>query len=154
MINYKKNFQSFMDLAIMEAKEAFNAGEVPVGALIIKDNKIIATSHNQNIKDHDPTAHAEIIALRKACKLLQTNRLVGCDLYVTLEPCAMCAAAIAEARIENLYYLLADQKYGAVENNARIFSQKNCHHKINIYNDIGDDKGYKSLLQKFFQDKR
>lgn len=154
MINYKKSFQSFMELAIREAKKAFDKGEVPIGALIIKDNKIIVSSHNQNIEDYDPTSHAEIIAIRKACKLLKTNRLVGCDLYVTLEPCSMCASAIAEARISNLYYLLADPKYGAVENNARIFSQKNCHHKINIYNDIGDDKEYKSLLQKFFQDKR
>tara|TARA_B110000259_G_scaffold41282_1_gene47365 strand:+ start:2140 stop:2571 length:432 start_codon:yes stop_codon:yes gene_type:complete len=143
-----------MDLALTEAKNAFAKGEVPVGAVIVKNNKVIALAHNRNIEFCDPTAHAEIVAIRSACSLLKSSRLSGCDLYVTLEPCAMCASAIAEARISNLYYILSDKKFGGVESGAKIFTQKNCHHKINIYNAIGDQDGYKLLLQKFFQNRR
>tara|TARA_Y100000385_G_scaffold289710_1_gene360043 strand:+ start:3671 stop:4102 length:432 start_codon:yes stop_codon:yes gene_type:complete len=143
-----------MDLALIEAQNALKNNEVPVGAVIVKNNKIITSSHNQNLKLLDPTAHAEIIAIRNACKLLNSQRLPGCDLYVTLEPCSMCASAIAAARINNLYYILPDKKYGGVENGAKIFTQKNCHHKINIYNNIGNPDKYKLLLQSFFRDKR
>ncbi len=147
-------YKSFMDLALIEAQNALKNNEVPVGAVIVKNNKIITSSHNQNLKLLDPTAHAEIIAIRNACKLLNSQRLPGCDLYVTLEPCSMCASAIAAARINNLYYILPDEKYGGVENGAKIFTQKNCHHKINIYNNIGNPDKYKLLLQSFFRDKR
>lgn len=154
MSNINKSFTSFMNIALNEAKKSYQLHEVPVGAVIICNNQIIASAHNQNIIDCDPTSHAEIIAIKKACKLLKTNRLVDCDLYVTLEPCAMCASVIAETRIKNLYYILSDKKYGAVENGAKIFTQKSCHHKINIYNEIGNKEEYKKLLQKFFQNKR
>jgi len=143
-----------MNFALLEAKKAIEKNEIPVGAVIVKNNNIIAKAYNQNIELKDPTAHAEIMAIRKACKLLGKQRLSGCEIYVTLEPCAMCASAIAAARIDNLYYMISDEKYGGVENGAIIFTQKNCHHKINIYNDIGDGDKYKLLLQKFFQDKR
>jgi tRNA(Arg) A34 adenosine deaminase TadA len=149
-----EKFKSFMNFALLEAKKAIEKNEIPVGAVIVKNNNIIAKAYNQNIELKDPTAHAEIMAIRKACKLLGKQRLSGCEIYVTLEPCAMCASAIAAARIDNLYYMISDEKYGGVENGARIFTQKNCHHKINIYNDIGDGDKYKLLLQKFFQDKR
>jgi tRNA(Arg) A34 adenosine deaminase TadA len=147
-------FKSFMNIALIEAKKSLIQGEVPIGAVIVKNNKIIASAHNQNILDYDPTSHAEIIAIRKACKKLKSNRLENCDLYVTLEPCSMCASAIIEARIKNLYYMLENEKYGDVENGAKIFINKNCNYKINIFNNIGDVDSYKSLLQNFFQNKR
>lgn len=147
-------FKSFMNIALQEAQEALNHGEVPVGCVIVNNNRIISQSCNQNRSLFDPTAHAEIMAIRQACQKLKTGRLFDCDVYITLEPCAMCATAISFARIKNLYYILPDKKFGAVENGVKIFQQANCNHKPIIYNNVGDVQQYKTLLQKFFQEKR
>ena len=148
-------FISFMDEALKEARMAFELDEVPVGAVIVDRNtqKIIARSHNQNATLKDSTAHAEINAIRLACTAKQSHRLDDCDLYVTLEPCAMCAAAISLARIGNLYYGAADPKSGGVDNGARVFSHKSCHHKPEIYGLI-NDKESENLLKSFFSQKR
>ena len=147
-------FVSFMDQALEQAEIAFKKDEVPVGAIIVDKNKqIIAQSYNQNISLKDPTAHAEILVIRTACLLKNSHRLDGCDLYVTLEPCAMCAAAISLARIERLYYAVPDSKFGAVENGTKFFSNRSCYHKPQIYSQIGYDKSIK-LLKKFFSKKR
>ena len=113
---------SFMDLALAEARAAAAAGEVPVGCLIVRGGEVIARARNRTIADRDPTAHAEMVAIRQAARALRTERLADCDIYVTLEPCAMCAAALSFARIRRLYYGAADPKGGAVENGVRFFS--------------------------------
>ena len=143
----------FIAEALNQAKIAFEQGEVPVGAVIVKDNKIIASAYNQNIALQDATAHAEILAIRKANKILQSHRLDDCDLYVSLEPCPMCAAAISLARIKRLYYAASDAKSGGVENGAKIFNHKQCHHKPEIYSGIGAVESEK-LLKEFFSQKR
>jgi len=144
---------NFMEEALKQAKIAFKKDEVPVGAVIVENGKIIATSHNQNLILKDPTAHAEILVMREAAKIKDSPRLDGCDLYVTLEPCAMCASAIALARIRRVYYAASDIKFGAVENGARIFSSTSCHHKPEIYSRISEEES-KELMQSFFRNKR
>ena len=148
-------FNSFMDEALKQAEIAFDLDEVPVGAVIVdkSSKQIIAKSYNQNTALNDSTAHAEILAIRKACLVKKNHRLDDCDLYVTLEPCAMCAAAISLARIQKVYYGTADPKSGAVDHGVRIFSHKNCHHKPEIYSGINDQESSK-LLKNFFLKKR
>ncbi len=144
---------NFIAEALRQAKIAFEKDEVPVGAVIVENGKIIAATYNQNLHLNDPTAHAEILVLREAAKIKNSARLDGCDLYVTLEPCAMCAAAIALARIRRVYYAASDTKFGAVENGAQIFSSSSCHHRPEIYSGIGDEES-RELLVKFFKARR
>lgn len=144
---------NFMDNALKQAKIAFNHDEVPVGCVIVEDGKIIAESHNQNLTLNDPTAHAEILALRIACEVKKSSRLDGCDLYVTLEPCTMCAAAISLARIKRVYYAASDKKFGAVENNIKFFHSSSCFHHPEIYSGISEEKS-KKLMIDFFKLKR
>ncbi|WP_412057488.1 nucleoside deaminase [Bartonella sp. DGB2] len=140
--------RSPMALALHEAKYAAARGEVPVGAVIIHKGLPIAYASNQTRTTPDPTGHAEIRAIRAACALLGRERLVDCDLYVTLEPCTMCAGAIAHARLRRLYYGARDPKGGAVESGVRFFHQSTCHHQPEIYNAIGERES--SLLLKTF----
>lgn len=142
-----------MELALDEARRAADRGEVPVGAVVISNGSVIAAAGNQTLGDKDPTAHAEIVALRQAAHELQTERLTDCDLYVTLEPCAMCAGAISHARIRRLYYAAPDEKGGAVEHGPRFFSQPTCHHKPEIYDRLSEDTA-KALLKDFFSSRR
>ncbi len=144
---------NFMKEALNQAKIAFEKDEVPVGAVVVEEGKIIAVAHNQNLQLNDPTAHAEILAIRKAAEIKKSARLDGCDLYVTLEPCGMCAAAISLARIRRIYYAVSDEKFGAVENGSRFFSSSSCHHVPEIYSEIGETEA-KDLLVKFFRLKR
>lgn len=142
-----------MQRALAAARAAACAGEVPIGAVIVKDGQIIAEAHNTPRIDHDPTAHAEIRAIRAAAKVLQDERLTGCELWVTLEPCAMCAGAIAHARIARLYYAASDPKGGAVEHGARVFDQPQCLHRPEVYSGIGEAEAA-ALLRDFFRDRR
>jgi len=144
---------SFMQSALDQARAAAANGEVPVGAVIVQNNRIIASSNNRIIELSDPTAHAELLAIRSACETLKTPRLEGCDLYVTLEPCAMCAQAISFARIRRLYFGAFDEKGGGVEHGARIFSHATCHHKPEIYGGISESECGK-LLKHFFKARR
>src|SRR5260370_40273221 len=120
--------QSFMDDALSEARAGDAAAEVPVGCVIVREGKIIARAANRTLRDRDPTAHAEMLAIRQAASALGSERLTDCDLYVTLEPCAMCAAALSFARIRRLYYGAAHPKSGAVDNGVRFFASPTCHH--------------------------
>ena len=144
---------SFMDLALIEARTARDAGEVPVGCVIVRNNAVIAKTFNRTLADRDPTAHAELIAIRAAAAVLGTERLSDCDLYVTLEPCAMCAAAIAFGRIRRVYYGAADPKGGAVENGVRFFASPTCHHRPEVYGGIGEAEA-SALLTDFFRARR
>jgi tRNA(adenine34) deaminase len=144
---------SFMTLALAEARAAAAAGEVPVGCTIVRHGTVIARAGNRTLADRDPTAHAELLAIRQAAAALGSERLVDCDLYVTLEPCAMCAAAMAFARIRRLYYAAVDPKGGAVESGVRFFAQPTCHHRPEVYSGIGDVEATE-LLQQFFRDRR
>jgi tRNA(adenine34) deaminase len=144
---------NFMQEALAQAQLAFEKDEVPVGAVIVENGKIISSAHNCNLTKKDPTAHAEILTLRNAAEIKGTSRLDNCDLYVTLEPCAMCAGAISLARIRRVYYALSDKKFGAVENGARVFSSSSCHHRPEIYSGISEQDS-KKLLQNFFKAKR
>ena len=146
-------FRSFMPRALAAAGQAAAAGEVPIGAVIAKDGVVIAEAHNSPRTDHDPTAHAEILAIRRAAKVLGDERLTGCELWVTLEPCAMCAGAIAHARIARLYYAASDPKGGAVEHGARVFDQPQCLHRPEVYSGIGEQEAAE-LLRGFFRDRR
>jgi tRNA(adenine34) deaminase len=139
----------YMEEALALARAAAQAGEVPVGALVVKNGVIIGRGANRPIGDHDPTAHAEIIALRQAATARGTDRLIGCDLWVTLEPCAMCAGAIAHARIARLYYGASDPKGGAVDHGPRLFQQPTMHHRPEVYSGICDDQAA-ALLKDFF----
>jgi tRNA(adenine34) deaminase len=141
------------DSAFAEARAAAACGEAPIGAAIVTDGKIIAAAGNRTIQDHDPTAHAEILAIRAAARILGDERLIGCDLYVTLEPCAMCAGAISLARVRRLYFAAEDEKGGAVENGPRFFSQKTCHHRPEIYGGIRASEAG-ALLRDFFKARR
>lgn len=139
-----------MQMAIDEAHAAAKAGEVPVGAIIVgPDGSVLARTRNAMRHDKDPTAHAEIAAIRAACAKLGNERLVDCDLYVTLEPCPMCAGAIAEARIRRLYYGAADMKGGAVDNGVALFAQKSCHHAPQIVGGVRESD-CAALLRDFF----
>lgn len=139
--------------ALELAREAVLAGEVPVGAVVTKNGAIIAEEHNAPRMLTDPTAHAEILALRRAAERLGNERLEGCDLWVTLEPCAMCAGAISHARIGRLYYAAPDPKGGAVEHGARIFEQPQCLHRPEIYSGMGEGEAA-ALLREFFAERR
>jgi tRNA(adenine34) deaminase len=142
-----------MQSALEEARSASAHGEVPIGAVIVQNNRVIASAHNLTETNSDPTAHAELLAIRAACEILKTPRLVDCDLYVTLEPCAMCAQAISFARIRRLYFGAYDEKGGGVEHGARIFSQATCHHKPEIYGGISESE-CGELLKGFFKERR
>lgn len=143
-----------MDIALKEAEAAAAAGEVPVGAVIVsRQGGIIAAGRNRMLELNDPTAHAEMLAIRAACLALGNGRLTGCDLYVTLEPCAMCAAAISFARLDRLYFGASDEKGGAVEHGARFFSQPTCHHRPQVYGGIGEAASA-ALLKNFFKARR
>jgi tRNA(adenine34) deaminase len=144
---------NFMDLAFAEAEAAGQRGEVPVGCVIVRDGAAIAAAGNRTLADRDPTAHAELLAVREAARAFGGERLAGCDLYVTLEPCAMCAAAISFARIRRLYYGAADPKGGAVESGVRFFAQPACHHRPEIYSGIGAERAA-TLLRSFFAARR
>jgi tRNA(adenine34) deaminase len=142
-----------MEIALAEAKLAAEAGEVPVGCVIVKGGEVLAQAGNRTLTDRDPTAHAEMLALREAARKLGSERLIDCDLYVTLEPCAMCAAAVSFARIRRLYYGASDPKGGAVESGVRFFNAPTCHHKPEIYGGIGDTDAA-ALLKDFFAARR
>ena len=142
-----------MRAAIDAARAAAGAGEVPVGAVVVRGGEIVATAANAPRTLRDPTAHAEIRAIREAARLLGRERLEDCDLWVTLEPCAMCAGAIAHARIARLYYGASDPKGGAVEHGPRFFSQPTCHHRPEIYAGIGESEAA-GLLRDFFRERR
>ena len=147
-------FKSHMDTALIEARAAANRGEVPVGAVVVSpDGQIVAQAGNRTHELCDPTAHAEILAIRAACAKTRSERLPGHTLYVTLEPCAMCAAAIAAARIGRLYYGASDPKSGGVAQGARVFAHPQCHHAPDIYDGI-DAGPSEALLKAFFADKR
>ena len=142
-----------MDDALAEARAAQAADEVPVGAVIVRDGVIVARAGNRPLRDRDPTAHAEMLAIRAAATALGSERLTDCDLYVTLEPCTMCAAAIAFARIRRLYYGAADPKGGAVENGVQVFSSPTCHHRPEVYGGIASSDAA-ALLRDFFRIRR
>ncbi len=142
-----------MRAALDAAAAAAAAGEVPVGAVVIRDGAVIATAANAPRRLHDPTAHAEMLAIRAAAAMLGRERLEDCDLWVTLEPCAMCAGAIAHARIARLYYGAADPKGGAVEHGPRFFAQPTCHHRPEVFAGIGDREAGE-LLRDFFAARR
>lgn len=147
-------FKSHMDAALSEANKAAERGEVPVGAVIVSaSGEIIAAAGNQTRELNDPTAHAEIVAIRQACAILGTERLPDHDLYVTLEPCPMCASAISQARIARLYYGASDPKSGGVAQGPRVFSHEQSHHTPEIYDGIGAEQS-EALLKQFFQDRR
>lgn len=145
---------SHMDVALEEGRAAAARGEVPVGAVIVgPDGKVLARSGNRTRELNDPTAHAEIAVIRQACAALGDERLTGSDLYVTLEPCPMCAAAISFARIRRLYYGASDPKGGGVEHGPRIFNQPTCHHAPEIYAGLGEQEAAE-LLRAFFANRR
>jgi tRNA(adenine34) deaminase len=147
-------FRSHMDTALAEARAAGLRGEVPVGAVIVSPTgEVVAQAGNRTRELRDPTAHAELLAIRAACAALGSERLVDHDLYVTLEPCAMCAAAISAARIGRLYYGAADPKSGGVAQGARVFTHPQCHHAPQVYDGIGAEES-EALLKRFFQDRR
>ncbi|WP_320202837.1 nucleoside deaminase [Agrobacterium rosae] len=143
----------FMDLALAEAQAAGSRDEVPIGAVLVLDGRIIARSGNRTRELNDVTAHAEIAVIRMACEELGQERLPGADLYVTLEPCTMCAAAISFARIRRLYYGANDPKGGAVESGVRFFNQPTCHHAPEVYSGIAERES-SEVLREFFQGKR
>jgi tRNA(adenine34) deaminase len=145
--------QTPMQMALDLARQAAEAGEVPVGAVIIKDGKIVAKAQNEMKRSGDPTDHAEMQAIRKALIELGTGRLDGCDLYVTLEPCTMCAGAIAHAKLRRVYYGAEDQKGGAVDNGVRFFASPTCHHHPEVISGIGEAEAADLLIQ-FFAEKR
>lgn len=144
---------SFMDMALDEARAAGRRGEVPVGCIIVRHGEVIARAGNRVIAHRDPTAHAEIVAIRQAGTLLRSERLEDCDLYVTLEPCAMCAGAIAFARVRRLYYGAADPKGGAVDNGVKFFASPTCHHRPEVYGGLAEAEAG-ALLKEFFQERR
>lgn len=142
-----------MRAALDAAREAGALGEVPVGAVVVHDGKVIAAAANAPRRLHDPTAHAEMLAIRTAAAKIGGDRLTDCELWVTLEPCAMCAGAIAHARIARLYYAASDAKGGAVEHGPRLFSQPTCHHRLEIFSGIGEQESA-ALLRTFFAERR
>lgn len=146
---------AYMDLALAEAEKAAAAGEVPVGAVLVDGGSgvVLAAAHNRVDTDHDPTAHAEMLVIRSVAAARGEKRLASCDLYVTLEPCPMCAQAIAFARLRRLYYGAADPKGGGVEHGPRIFTQPTCHHRPEVYGGF-EERRAAALLQTFFQARR
>src|ERR1700730_1455780 len=144
---------SFMDLALAEARAPAADGEVPVGCVVVRGGEVIARARNRTLADHDPTAHAEMLAIRQAAAAVGAERLVDCDVYVTLEPCAMCAGALSLARVRRLYYGAADPKGGAVESGVRFFASPTCHHRPDIYGGIAELEAA-ALLRGFFAERR
>ena len=153
MKEQREGFRSFMGLALDEARAAADRGEVPVGAVVVQGERVLARAGNRTRELADPTAHAEMLAIREACGVLGSERLVGCDLYVTLEPCPMCAAAISAARVGRLYFGAADPKSGGVTVGARVFSHPQCHHVPEVYDGIGAGEA-EGLLKAFFAGRR
>ncbi len=147
------SYPGFMDHALAEARAAADRGEVPVGCVVVKDGEILAAAGNRTLELKDPTAHAEMLALRAAAATIGSQRLIDCDLYVTLEPCPMCAAAISFARIRRLYYGAADAKGGAVEHGVRLYASPSCHHAPDVYSGIAETQSA-HLLKRFFRDRR
>jgi len=146
--------QSFLEMALEEAREAANRGEVPVGAVLTSpDGRVLARDGNRTLELRDPTAHAEMLVIRSASDALGSERLVGCHLHVTLEPCTMCAAAISFARIERLYFGAYDQKAGAIENGIRFFASPTCHHAPDVYGGIAETEA-SEMLREFFAARR
>ncbi len=143
----------FMDIALDEARKAAERGEVPVGAVVVRDGELIAAAGNRTLELKDPTAHAEVLAIRAAGAAIGSERLIGCDLYVSLEPCTMCAGAISFARIRRLYYGAADEKGGAIDHNVRFFASAGCHHAPEVYSGFGETAAAK-LLKDFFGERR
>ncbi|MBF5090500.1 nucleoside deaminase [Novosphingobium sp. NBM11] len=139
--------------ALDAALRARDAGEVPIGAVVVRDGAVIAAAHNAPRTLCDPTAHAEVLAIREAARVLDRERLDGCDLWVTLEPCAMCAGAIVHARIDRVYYAAPDPKGGAVEHGARVFDQPGCLHRPEVYSGMGESEAA-DLLRAFFRERR
>jgi tRNA(adenine34) deaminase len=144
---------SFMDMALEQARAAAARGEVPVGCVIVRDGAVIARAGNRTLGERDPTAHAELVAIRAAAAALGSERLEDCDLYVTLEPCAMCAGAVSFARIRRLYYGAADPKGGAVDNGVKFFASPTCHHRPEVYGGLGEAEA-SALLKDFFKERR
>jgi tRNA(adenine34) deaminase len=142
-----------MDLALKAAENAGKSGEVPIGCVVVLNNEVIATAGNRTLTDRDPTAHAEILAIRQATAAVGSERLTDCDLYVTLEPCTMCAGAVSLARIRRLYYGAADPKGGAVDSGVRFFAQATCHHAPEVYSAVGESEAA-TLLREFFKARR
>ena len=147
------NARSFMDLALKAADAAGKSGEVPIGCVIVRDGEVIAAAANRTMGDRDPTAHAELLAIREVTAKLGSERLTDCDLYVTLEPCTMCAGAISLARIRRLYYGAADPKGGAIESGVRFFASPTCHHVPEVYSAVGEREAA-MLLTEFFRTRR
>lgn len=148
-------FAPHMDAALAEARAAFGRAETPVGAVIVDPrlDRVVARAGNRTRELHDPTAHAEILAIREACRQLGSERLVGLDLYVTLEPCAMCAAAISAARIARLCYGASDPKSGGVEHGARVFTHAQAHHRPEVWGGVAESES-RALLRAFFAERR
>jgi tRNA(adenine34) deaminase len=144
---------SFMQMALDEARAAGARGEVPVGCVIVRGSDVVASAGNRTLVDKDPTAHAELLAIRAAAAKLGSERLVDCDLYATLEPCAMCAAAMSFARVRRLYFGAADLKGGAVDHGVRFFTQATCHHRPEVYGGINESEAA-VLLKEFFAARR
>ncbi|MCX5479029.1 nucleoside deaminase [Kaistia geumhonensis] len=142
-----------MQAALAEARAAAERGEVPIGAVIVRDGAVIAADGNRTLELKDPTAHAEMLVIRAAAAAIGSERLIGCDLYVTLEPCPMCAAAISFARLRRLYYAAADPKGGAVESGVRLYSQPTCHHAPEVYDGIAAAEAA-TMLRDFFRQRR
>ena len=144
---------SFMDMALQEARLAAAGGEVPVGCIVVRGSEVVARAGNRTVTDRDPTAHAEIIAIRQAAAHLGSERLEDCDVYVTLEPCTMCAGAIAFARIRRLYYGAIDPKGGGVDSGVKFFASPSCHHRPEVYGGLAEVEA-SALLKKFFRERR
>ena len=142
-----------MNMALAEARAAGVRGEVPVGCVIVRNDEVVARAGNRTLAHRDPTAHAEMIAIREAARLLRSERLDDCDLYVTLEPCAMCAGALSFARIRRLYYGAADPKGGAVDNGVQFFAAPTCHHRPEVYGGLSEAEA-SALLKDFFKERR
>jgi len=142
-----------MALALEQAKAAAARGEVPIGAVVAQGDKVVASAGNRTRELADPTAHAEMLAIREACRALASERLAGCDLYVTLEPCTMCAGAISFARLRRLYFGAADDKGGAVTSGVRFFAQPTCHHVPDVYAGLGEVESA-AMLRTFFGNRR
>ncbi len=150
----KQKLPEPMELAFFEAEAAAKRGEVPVGAVIVDAlGNLVAKAANQTLELKDPTAHAEMLAIRAAARTLDSERLIDCDLYVSLEPCAMCAAAISFARIRRVYFAAGDEKMGAIENGPRFFNQPTCHHVPEVYSGIGESQA-QTMLREFFKTRR
>ena len=145
--------ENYMEMALAEARAAAVRGEVPVGAVLVCEEAVIARDGNRTRELNDPTAHAEMLVIRSACAALGQERLTGCDLYVTLEPCAMCAGAVSFARIRRLYFGAGDPKGGGVEHGGRFFAQPTCHHAPEVYPGIAESKAAE-ILRGFFQARR